>query len=412
VQDQVGARLRAHGGLGAIQVDLAPVAPIERSYGAAAYQTLQTQLDELLLELKKQLRAEDTLARDDNHVERFLVFLGEPRQGGGAAFVAKDLQGLADRVEKFIEPRVARLALPYLRESPPVAVGYGFVLHSPIEGEERQILRLVDETRASAELRVQVKERAQRESLLEIIFDQKVWTVFQPILEIETLQVMGHEALSRGPRGTELQSPLAIFGLAARHGLTEELERCCRRRAFRDWQTFGASGRLFVNTVPATVRDPSFLGRGVVDYLGPDLSPRLVTLEITEREIIENLALYRDAMHSFVELGFTFAIDDVGKGYSGLETIASLGVSFLKIDMSLVRDVHEKRVSQQIVKAIHELGQGVEAAVIAEGVETREELAALKDLGLRYAQGYLFGQPLEVDAGRPGVGFSRTRTGR
>ena len=56
MQDQVGARLRAHGGLGAIQVDLAPVAPIERSYGAAAYQTLQTQLDELLLELKKQLR--------------------------------------------------------------------------------------------------------------------------------------------------------------------------------------------------------------------------------------------------------------------------------------------------------------------------------------------------------------------
>jgi EAL domain-containing protein (putative c-di-GMP-specific phosphodiesterase class I) len=400
VQDQLGARLRAHGGLGAIQVDLAPFAPIERSYGAAAYQTLQTQLDELLLELKKQLRAEDMLARDDNHIESFLVFLSEPRQGGGAAFVAKDLQGLADRVDKFIEPRVARLALPYLRERPSVAVGYGFVLHSPIESGERQILRLVDETRASAELRVQVKERAQRESLLEIIFDRKVWTVFQPILEIETLQVMGHEALSRGPRGTELQPPLAIFGLAARHGLTEELERCCRRRAFKDWQTFGAPGRLFVNTVSATVRDPSFLGRGVVDYLGPDLSPRLVTLEITEREIIENLTLYREAMHSFIELGFTFAIDDVGKGYSGLETIASLGVSFLKIDMSLVRGVHEKRVSQQIVKAIHDLGQGVGAAVIAEGVETREELAALKDLGLRYAQGYLFGQPLEADAGK------------
>ncbi len=155
-----------------------------------------------------------------------------------------------------------------------------------------------------------------------------------------------------------------------------------------------------MNTVRATVRDPSFLGRGVVDYLGPDLSPRLVTLEITEREIIENLGLYREAMHSFIELGFTFAIDDVGKGYSGLETIASLGVSYLKIDMSLVRGVHEKRVSRQIVKAIHELGQGVGANVIAEGVETREELAALKDLGLRYAQGYLFGQPLEANAGK------------
>ncbi len=235
VQEQVGALLRAHGGLGALLVDLEPLAPIERNFGVAAYQVLRTQLEELLLELQRQRRAEDVLVRDGNHAERFLVFLSEPRQGGGAAFVAKDLQRLADRFGEHLEPRVARLVLPYLRERPLVSTGYGFVLHSPIESEERQILRLVEQTWASAELRLQIRERARRESLLEIIFDSKVWTVFQPIMEIETLQVMGHEALSRGPRGTELQSPLAIFGLAARHGLTDELERCCRRRAFRDW---------------------------------------------------------------------------------------------------------------------------------------------------------------------------------
>ena len=83
-------------------------------------------------------------------------------------------------------------------------------------------------------------------------------------------------------------------------------------------------GRLFVNTVPATIRDTSFLGRGVLDYLGPELAPRAVTLEITERQVIENLNLYREAMHSFTDLGFSFAIDDVGAGYSGLETVAAL----------------------------------------------------------------------------------------
>ena len=126
-----------------------------------------------------------------------------------------------------------------------------------------------------------------------------------------------------------------------------------------DWQSFGAPARLFMNTVPATVRDASFLGRGVLDYLGPNSRRASVTLEITEGQVIENLNLYREAMHSFLDLGFTFAIDDVGAGYSGLETIANLGASYLKIDMGLVRDIHQKRVSQQVVKAILEMGAGV-----------------------------------------------------
>jgi EAL domain-containing protein (putative c-di-GMP-specific phosphodiesterase class I) len=204
---------------------------------------------------------------------------------------------------------------------------------------------------------------------------------------------MGFEALARGPRGTDLEFPSALFGLAARFGMGDDLERACRRQSFVDWQAFGAPARLFINTVPATVRDTSFLGRGVLDYLGPTLSPRFVTLEITEGQVIANINLYREAMHSFTELGFTFAIDDLGASYSGLETLATLGASYLKIDMGLVRDIHQKRVNQQVVKAILELGAGVGATVIAEGIETKEEAAVLRDIGLRYAQGYLFGRP-------------------
>lgn len=193
---------------------------------------------------------------------------------------------------------------------------------------------------------------------------------------------------------------MALFGLAARHGLVEELERSCRRQAFIDWEVFGGTGRLFVNTVPATVRDPSFLGRGVLDYLGERISPRFVTLEITERQVIENLTMYREAMHSFIELGFSFAIDDVGAGYSGLETIASLGATYLKIDMSLVRDVHEKPISQQVVKAILDMGNGVGATVIAEGIQTVEEADAVLQMGIRYGQGYLFARPIDPYAPR------------
>jgi EAL domain-containing protein (putative c-di-GMP-specific phosphodiesterase class I) len=394
VHDQVGTILRGHGCLAAVLVDLGPLAHIERSFGGATFQSLRSQIDPVISEMKDRFRQGDLLTRDEREGDRFLLFLGG-RRDGSSAFAAGDLRKLADRVEEFLNPRVGRLTLPYLRERPMIRVGYGFVLWSPLESEERQVLRLIEDALASSDLRRRLRERDQREQLVEIIYNRQIWTAFQSIVEIESRQVMGWEGLSRGPRGSEVELPMVMFGLAARHGLTEELERSCRRQAFVDWEVFGAPGRLFVNTVPATIRDTSFLGRGVLDYLGPRLSPRLVTLEITERQVIENLNLYREAMHSFMDLGFSFAIDDLGAGYSGLETVAPLRPSYLKIDMALVRDLHQKKVNQQVVKAILEMGVGVGATVIAEGIQTTEEAEALGHLGIRFGQGYLFGRPID-----------------
>ena len=393
VEDEAGGVLRSQGALAAILVDLEPLARIERSFGGSAYKGLREQVDPLMHEMKDRVRDGDILTRDEREGDRFLLLLGPKRESG--PFRLADLRRLTERIEEFVAPRIARITQPYLRERSAIDVGYGFVLYSPLESPERQILRLIEDARQCAELRNHDRERERRETLLEIIHNYNVWTAFQPIVEIESRQVVGHEGLSRGPRGSDLESPGALFGLAGRCGVVEELERACRRQAFRDWAVFGAPSRLFVNTVPATVRDPSFLGRGVLDYLGEGQSPRFVTLEITEGQVIENLNLYREAMHPFIELGFTFAIDDVGAGYSGLETIANLGASYLKIDMGLVRDVHQKRVSQQVVKAILDMAASTGATVIAEGIQTLEEAEALASLGVRYGQGYYFARPID-----------------
>jgi EAL domain-containing protein (putative c-di-GMP-specific phosphodiesterase class I) len=391
---------REEGALGVVLVDLTPLARIERSFGATAYTTLRSQVDPLLGEAKAHVREDDILTRDEREPDRYLFFLTGKRKTKNP-FAAVDLQRLCDRVESFVTPRVARLTVPYLRERPAVEVGHGFALWSPLENEDRQILRLIEDAQATAELRRRLRERDQKDAVVEIIVNRSLWSAFQPIVQMETRDILGYEGLSRGPRGGPLEYPMALFGNAARFDLVDELERACRRQVFVDWEYFGSPTRLFVNTVPATVRDVSFLGRGVLDYLGPRLSPSKVTLEITEGQVIENLNLYREAMHSFLDLGFTFAIDDVGAGYSGLETIANIGASYLKIDMGLVRNIHEKKVSQQVVKAILDMGSAVGAAVIGEGIETQEEADTLKGLGLRYAQGYFFGRPMDPYARRP-----------
>jgi EAL domain-containing protein (putative c-di-GMP-specific phosphodiesterase class I) len=400
VQPRLVQYFRENGALGVVLVDLTHLARIERSFGATAYKNLRSQIDPLLGEAKAHVREDDVLTHDEREADQYLFFLTGKRKTKNP-FAAVDLQRLCDRVEGFVSPRVARLTVPYLRERPTAGVGYGFVLWSPLENDERQILRLVEDARTCAELRRTLRERDQREAIVEIIFNRTLWTAFQPIVQMETRDILGYEGLARGPRGGAFEYPGALFGTAARFDLVDELERACRRQAFVDWEQFGAPVRLFVNTVPATVRDVSFLGRGVLDYLGPRLSPSKVTLEITEGQVIENLNLYREAMHAFLDLGFTFAIDDVGAGYSGLETIANLGASYLKIDMGLVRNIHEKKVSQQVVKAILDMGSAVGAAVIGEGIETQEEADTLKSLGLRYAQGYFFGRPQDPSARRP-----------
>jgi EAL domain-containing protein (putative c-di-GMP-specific phosphodiesterase class I) len=400
VHGEIAAQLRTQGYLAAVLVDLGPLARIERSFGGATFQGLRRQVDPLLEEMAERFRRDDLLTRDEREGDRFLLFLAGPRRSE-TPFQSSTLHMLVDRVEEYVNPRVSRLTLPYLREKPRVGVGYGVVLWSPLESPERQILRLVEDANSSAGMRKQLRDRDQRERLLEIIQNREIWTAFQPIVELESGGVMGWEGLSRGPRGSDLELPVDLFGLSGRHGVTEELERACRRQAFVDWKALARDGRLFINTVPATVRDTSFLGRGVLDYLGSDISPREVTLEITERSVIDNLNLYREAMHEFTDLGFTFAIDDVGAGYSGLETVATLKPAYLKIDMSLVRDVHQKKTSQQVVKAILEMADGLGAMVIAEGVEIREEADALAEIGVRWVQGYLFARPIDPYAEDP-----------
>ena len=176
-----------------------------------------------------------------------------------------------------------------------------------------------------------------------------------------------------------------------------ELDRLCRRRALLNSGRVPSNAKVFVNTLPATMRDPQFRGKALIDLLGKaQVSPDRIVIEITEKEVIENYRLFRDTMGYFTDLGMAFAVDDVGAGYSGLESIAHLKPSFLKIDIALVRDVHVSMVNRAMVKAIISLGHGIGATVIAEGIHTEDEAQTLRGMGVDFGQGYYLARP---DAG-------------
>jgi EAL domain-containing protein (putative c-di-GMP-specific phosphodiesterase class I)/GGDEF domain-containing protein len=386
--------LAERGALGLLVLDASSLGAIEDQYGAQAYDEVRQRIFKLLEEQRgKDYRANDILALDQPRGLRFILFL-ERKRRRNVPFALADLRAARSRLLSSLLPQVARAAFPYLKTPPRLEVGYGLALHNPLRHTEHIVRRAYRDSLELAALQRKNDDLLVLERLQDILLRERVITAYQPILRLKEATVMGFEALSRGPRGSGLEGADALFGAATKHNLLVELDRLCRRRALLSSGRIPSNARIFINTLPATIRDPQFRDKPLIDFLDrAQVSPQRIVIEITEKLVIENYGLFREAMAYFTDLGMSFAVDDVGSGYSGLESIAKLKPAFLKIDIGLVRDVHVSTVNQTMVKAIQTLGRGIGATVIAEGIQTEEEVQALKAMGIDYGQGHFLARP-------------------
>jgi EAL domain-containing protein (putative c-di-GMP-specific phosphodiesterase class I) len=382
------------GSLGVLVVDAGPLAVIEDQYGLEAYEEVRKRLFKILAEQKgKDYRTGDILSLDRPRGLRFIFFL-ERKRRRDIPFSVADLRTARGRLLSSLLPNLGRAAFPYMKVAPRLEVGYAVAVHNPLRHPERLVERAIVQALEQAAHQRRSEELLVLERLQEILLREKVITAYQPILRMKEGTVMGFEALSRGPRGSGLEGADALFGAATAHNLLLELDRLCRRRALLSSGRIPSNAKIFVNTLPATMRDPQFRGKALIDFLDKaQVAPDRIVIEITEKLVIENYGLFRETMAYFTDLGMSFAVDDVGAGYSGLESIARLKPTFLKIDTVLVRDVHVSMVNRAMVEAIISLGHGIGAQVIAEGIHTEEELQALRGMGVDFGQGFYLARP-------------------
>jgi EAL domain-containing protein (putative c-di-GMP-specific phosphodiesterase class I) len=386
--------LSERGALGLLVLDASSLGAIEDQYGARAYDEVRQRIFKLLEEQRgKDYRANDILTLDQARGLRFILFL-ERKRRRNVPFAIADLRSARSRLLISLLPQMARAAFPYLKDPPRLAVGYGIAIHNPLRHVEHVIRRAFHESLELAELQRRNDDLLVLERLQDILLRERVITAYQPIMRMKEATVMGFEALSRGPRGSGLETAHALFEAAAKHNLRVELDRLCRRRALLSSGRIPSNARIFINTLPATIQDPQFRGKQLIDFLEKaQVAPQRIVIEITEKDVIENYGIFRETMAYFTDLGMSFAVDDVGSGYSGLEAIAKLKPAFLKIDIGLIRDVHSSTVNQTMVKALLTLGRGIGATVIAEGIQTEDEVQALKAMGIDYGQGHFLARP-------------------
>ncbi len=228
----------------------------------------------------------------------------------------------------------------------------------------------------------------------EVLERRAITVVFQPILALADARIVGHEALVRGPAGTWLEPPTALFAAAREAGCWERLAVLCIQETLRAFATHGSRGLLFLNMSPRLVQRPGFdpaRARRFLESLA--LPPASVVIELTEdfpaitmRHLRESLLLYRS-------LGFRVALDDLGEGFSTLRLWSELRPEFVKADKHFVRGVARDPVKRQFLRSMQHIARRCGTQVIAEGVEEAEDLRAVRRLGVALAQGWLIGRP-------------------
>ncbi|MGH8167685.1 MAG: putative bifunctional diguanylate cyclase/phosphodiesterase, partial [Woeseiaceae bacterium] len=246
-------------------------------------------------------------------------------------------------------------------------------------------------------------ERLMTKSKLKRSFERDELLVhYQPKYNIETGAVVGAEALVRWElpeRGIIL--PSDFIPIAEETNLIVEigewvLSRVCED--FRHWQqSVTYPGRVSVNLSLKQLRQPNFINRinAILQKYG--VAPTSLELEITETTLMENPGRTIKLLDELYSLGLHLAIDDFGTGYSSLSALQQFPISTLKIDKSFVRDVAINADDATIVGTIIHMGRSLKMDVVAEGVETEEQLNFLQTLDCTYVQGLLFGDPMSAD---------------
>lgn len=235
------------------------------------------------------------------------------------------------------------------------------------------------------------------DELMKVIKNNLLDSVFQPIISLVDGEVIGYEALTRTTENSIYSNPEVLFEEAKRQDLLWDLEILCRANAIKKFSTFNVDRLLFLNVDPYVMKDEHFM-KGFTKELLTEyhLNPTSLIFEITEKSSIENYRNFKAIIDYYKEQGYKIALDDVGKGYSGLTTMAETRPMYIKIDRDLIDGIHLDNFKRAIVKSLVEFSNATNTKIIGEGIEDINDLFTLIDLGVHYGQGYLFQRPSNV----------------
>jgi len=224
--------------------------------------------------------------------------------------------------------------------------------------------------------------------------DRLLRPVYQPIIDVATREIIGFEGLVRPTEESDFSNPSMLFEAAEQVGKTTQLDRACLDVVAAAFTPPNPEHYLTLNVSPRTIEAPEFTTASITNLLTKhQLDPRRVVIELTEREAVEDVERLRNNLQSLQAAGMRIAADDVGAGNAGLRLLSQIKFDIVKIDLSLVQQGPFQETSMAVLRALMDLATRWGSKIVAEGIETEEQLEMVRNLGIGAAQGYLFGKP-------------------
>ncbi|MDP2431835.1 MAG: EAL domain-containing protein [Pseudomonadota bacterium] len=226
---------------------------------------------------------------------------------------------------------------------------------------------------------------------------------FQPIMDLHSGEIIGHEALSRLVLEDKHLEAARFIEYAEKAGVIHRLDTLVMEKALRAAAVHEYNGLMFINLSPRALALTDFLVNLKRIVAECCVDPGRVVFEITERDTLRNLSTLEHLVAELKLAGFKLAIDDFGSGFSSFQYLRRLPLDFLKIEGDFVANMLENDKDRAFVQSIYQLATGLGIRVIAEHVESREVLDALREMGVELGQGYYIGRPDKTLAGQHGT---------
>jgi diguanylate cyclase (GGDEF)-like protein len=220
---------------------------------------------------------------------------------------------------------------------------------------------------------------------------------YQPVVELATSRVTGAEALVRWWRGDEAVPPRAFLAVAEDSGLIVALGEWVLRKVCAQgaaWRAASLDMGVSVNIALRQLNAPHFSAQVAAALAESGLPPSSLTIELSERMLVEDSGLIADRLAELRDLGVKLAIDDFGTGYASLAHLRQLPADIIKVDPSFVTGLGQDPVLTMLTKTIVQVGRDLGMQVVAEGIEQPRQLAELREMGCGYGQGYLLARPM------------------
>jgi EAL domain-containing protein (putative c-di-GMP-specific phosphodiesterase class I) len=391
--DQLRSWLEARRSVGIVHVETVNLDLVESLYGWQVFDGILARIAETL-EASRGGPLPDQALLGLNGVagDRFAAFV--PDGPAGSEPTGRFLADIGSALESRLAETFSAAEFAGLNPRLEFRVGHALLTHDPFYRFERRVYAALEDARALHGQRERRRQRGMGADLRRIIDESDVKTVFQPVVELDSREILGFEALSRGPEGTALEAPRALFDASESCGVANDLDHACREAALTAWSGLNSGHTVFLNGLSTSFSGVREEGAEAPDWLRRLTdSPHGVVLEFSERGADQDPEGFVATLSRLKERGIGIAVDDIGTGFGSQEILEDLRPDYLKLDGSLVRKIDQNLIKQELLQSLVRIAKRIGASVIAEGVETEEEAHALAAAGAHYGQGFLFARP-------------------